>query len=653
MDIHDANSRWKIRIRRIVIAILSYQYPPFSLHSVLAAMEAIGSHSRLGAAIGEERETMETDTPLDHVGDPRQPTIPEDEFGSGTLDSAYQPQVWRDVGKLFQQETLSDVMLMAEGQSIPCHKFLLATASEYLYDKLVHASDTVNHNLLELKDINFQTLKVIVSYLYTGHINITVQNAPDVISACKDLKLRSAYETCEAYLMEEIGPANCIGLCKVATVNDIQRLKEKAVNIMCSDFKEVVSGPEFLNMSADEVEEYIQNESLRIPNEDPVYDAVISWIEKNPEDRASAFSQLISSVRFRFCSAYCLKHIVPKESLMETLEHQRILISAMKHKDTESVCWDNVGGDCVDCSVLPRKGYQSKPSMLIIGGFSDTGDADRRECWHMQNEEWNVLEKSPMPTPIRVFSACTVTDGIVVSGGFSKGTSVSQCWLLSTLTYQWSPLPDLNTARCRHASVCVGGQVYVIGGAGVDNKEMSSVEVLQKKQRQFECLKDIPKALVHAMVLGYRQCIYVFGGADMKWNQSKCCYAYDTKCKFWQKLSDIPVACEFGSVVEYNGILYLVGGFKRSCMCFNPLLNVWTRLSQCKHEHGDAPVLVWKDRLLVCGGRSTEAQRADGKPGGTSVIEEYEPRTDTWTVSQIELPRKLSSHFVFSTEQSV
>ncbi len=145
--------------------------------------------------------------------DPSQGNLSEDvfptcsiatkEFGSGTSDCNYQSRVWKDMGKLFQHETLSDVMLMAEGQSIPCHKFLLAAASEYFYNKLVAASDAVDHSLLEIENISFQTLKVIVSYIYTGNINITVENAEDVISLCKTLKLNSAYDTCEAFLKEQ------------------------------------------------------------------------------------------------------------------------------------------------------------------------------------------------------------------------------------------------------------------------------------------------------------------------------------------------------------------------------------------------------------------------------------------------------------------
>ncbi len=51
-----------------------------------------------------ETESMESETSPDTPG---KLPIPKQEFGSGTLDSAYQPQVWRDMGKpLFQKETV-------------------------------------------------------------------------------------------------------------------------------------------------------------------------------------------------------------------------------------------------------------------------------------------------------------------------------------------------------------------------------------------------------------------------------------------------------------------------------------------------------------------------------------------------------------------
>ncbi len=76
-------------------------------------------------------------------------------------------------------------------------------------------------------------------------------------------------------------------------------------------------------------------------------------------------------------------------------------------------------------------------------------------------------------------------------------------------------------------------------------------------------------------------------------------------------------------------------------------------MSRCIYQYANGPALVWKDRILVCGGRSEKAKRANDTAGGTSVIEEYDPDTDTWTVSQIELPQEVHTHFVFNIQTGI
>ncbi len=115
----------------------------------------------------------------------------------------------------------------------------------------------------------------------------------------------------------------------------------------------------------------------------------------------------------------------------------------------------------------------------------------------------------------------------------------------------------------------------------------------------------------------------------------------------------MPDTCMCGSAVVWKDMIYLVGGFERLCMSFNPATNTWTNLSQCRYEHADGAALVWKDRILVCGGRSNKAKCYKGNPGGTSQIEEYDPETDTWSVSHIKLPLKLWAQFMFSTEEAI
>ncbi len=53
-----------------------------------------------------------------HNGQPHPPEEP----WSAAAGEKYKARVWEDLRHLFQQNELTDVMLVAEGQSIPCHK---------------------------------------------------------------------------------------------------------------------------------------------------------------------------------------------------------------------------------------------------------------------------------------------------------------------------------------------------------------------------------------------------------------------------------------------------------------------------------------------------------------------------------------------------
>ncbi len=144
-------------------------------------------------------------------------------------------------------------MLMAEGQSIPCHKILLAGASEYFRTKFTSGTNTLENQLLEIEDITFQTLKVIVSYIYTGDIDVTADNAKDILPACRMLKLQSLFDTCEKHLIDIVNPQNCIGMHRVAGLYGIPNLKEKVQQVMLNNTSDIVRSQDFKEMEEEEL----------------------------------------------------------------------------------------------------------------------------------------------------------------------------------------------------------------------------------------------------------------------------------------------------------------------------------------------------------------------------------------------------------------
>ncbi len=67
------------------------------------------------------------------------------------------------------------------------------------------------------------------------------------------------------------------------------------------------------------------------------------------------------------------------------------------------------------------------------------------------------------------------------------------------------------------------------------------------------------------------------------------------------------------------------------CMSFDPILNQWTSLNPYLQQHIAGSAVAWKGQILICGGKRNNT--ADGKPEKeTSLMENYYPENDTWTV---------------------
>ncbi len=295
--------------------------------------------------------------------------------------------------------------------------------------------------------------------------------------------------------------------------------------------------------------------------------------------------------------------------------------------------------------MMPRSGYLDASTLLVLGTLLSDDEHDESVSGHdyfiLEEGRWCLKEGCPLSIDAYGFGACGVRDGILVTGGdVDKG-----CWLLSTSTWEWTRMPDLSVIRYWHASVCVDETVYVIGGRMVYEDHAryqfctSSVECLTLGTEQWSGLSELPVPLRNPMGVAFNQYIYVLGGMTMNRTTSKSVFVYSINTDKWSTLTEMPVACHNASAVLIQDTIYVVGGNERKCLAFNPILSQWTdTLSPCQQQHITGSPVVWKGQILICGGRT---KTDDDKSHESSLIEQYDPASDVWTVSPIRLPRNL------------
>ncbi len=660
-----------------------------------------------------------------------------------TSGKVYRSRVWEDLRNLFQDDHLTDVLLAAQGRSIPCHKVLLAAASKFFHDKFITNPETLEHNILDIDDIDFDTLVSIVSFIYSGNIELTVEKTEKLIPASVSLMLPELTNECKNVLEKMIitDTSICIAVYRIAKANSLEDTAEKVWQSMLDKFQEIAASAAFKEMSETEIEKYIKDEGLNVPNENPVFEAVVTWVKHDMENRKDQFEGLLDHITLSHCSLTFLSNVVTREPLIMSAncfqgvadalatqaksqclqsgtsrksridkgssedENAKTVWKPMLEKMQEFTTTDTFKElseielreyitdkglhvcnedpvfkavvtwvrhdmenrqdrfetllECITlshCSLdflrdtvlqepLMERGKcfqhvaealckQASSQILQRGISRQTQNRDALvsvftdQLWVFIDGESKWLNSSLVTgTDMSQSTVCKTGDGILITGGGSYRKLDRQCWKLSLPTLACTAVPDLHVGRWAHATVCVGEQVYVLGG--YHSGDLKSVEYLNEKTGSWSASTDMPEYLSHHTAVSYRQYIYVFGGDG----RSKRVFVLNTVSKTWSEKANMPEWCDSVSSVVYRGRIYVLGGSYTShsntkyCMSYEPDWNQWHTHSKPKENHYANSAVVWQDRILLCGGHYT------------TVIEEYDPRNDTWTYWRHSLPQ--------------
>ncbi len=268
----------------------------------------------------------------------------------GDAGDRYKLRVWEDLKHMSQHDQMTDVMLVADGKSIACHRLLLAAASKFFFDKFEVHPESVEHNLLDVEGIDFDTLKDIVYFVYNGRVELTLKKIEKVIPASVRLMLPELTNMCKTFLLHKLDDdkSGCIDIHRIAKHYSLKRAAEKAWDMMTEHFQEVTKHDAFKKMSETDLQDYISDERLNVANENPVFEAVVTWVRHDVEKRKSSFENLMENVKLSHCSKQFLGEVVRTEELMQTAICLRHLSDAMSHHMTSPLQFDTARrGFCI------------------------------------------------------------------------------------------------------------------------------------------------------------------------------------------------------------------------------------------------------------------------------------------------------------------
>ncbi|CAG9834067.1 unnamed protein product [Diabrotica balteata] len=90
---------------------------------------------------------------------------------------------------LLLREQYVDATLVAEGQTLKCHRVILSSCSPY-FEEVLASISPYQHPVLFMKDVPFWTLKCICDFMYSGEIHIIQTKLDELLAIAETLKIK-------------------------------------------------------------------------------------------------------------------------------------------------------------------------------------------------------------------------------------------------------------------------------------------------------------------------------------------------------------------------------------------------------------------------------------------------------------------------------
>ncbi|XP_072257999.1 kelch-like protein 35 [Pyxicephalus adspersus] len=518
-----------------------------------------------------------------------------------------------------QSGIFTDVVLQIEDQTFPCHRGVLSANSSYFRAMFGGSLKESSLSVINIKKISARIMGFLLDFMYGGSPTIQEDNVEDLLRASDLLHICSLKDECAKFLDSQLDPSNCVGIMKFADLFSIPSLSEKSKKLVLEGFEEVSCHEEFLQLSKEELIEYLSNEDLVVSKEEIVFEAVMKWVHENKTTGMKALKDLLKHVRLPLLDpAYFLEKVETDKTIQDCPECFPLL--------HEARMFHILGNPVNSLRARPRRFADLSEAIIIIGGCDKKGllKLPFTECYYPKSGQWKPLASMPGYTKSE-FAACTLKNNIYISGGHINSSDV---WMFNIQLNAWIRIASLAKGRWRHKMAILNGEIYAVGGFD-GMKRLSTVERYNTFTNTWITGTPMLEAVSSAAVVTCMNKIYVIGGAVEDYGNTNKVQCYDPEEDKWTYKSPSPFSQRCINAVELDGMIYVAGGLLSTIFRYNPILDEWNEAAPLPGPLESCGVTACGGMIYILGGRDDNGE-------GTEKAFVYDPK-----LGQVNMERPL------------
>lgn len=532
------------------------------------------------------------------------------------------------ISYFFVTDQLTDVALKAGDTTIKVHKVILAAVSEYFLTMFNCDLLESRAEIVELNEVDGHALRRLVSFAYSGNIDIDEDTAESILSAAVLLQFPEVVEACTRFIVNQLDNGNCIGIALFAESRNCSGLRTAAFAYMEEHILQVMDNEEFLMLSPDELFRILSSENLNTPSEVCLYKGVMKWANHDMENRQQHMQRILGQVKLP---------LLPPEVLVEEVVGEvgescsALVIEALSYQ-----VMPQRRNSFPAVRVTPRKSEMGR--LIFVEGCERTesmaAQLDSMSSvaeYYPRRDRWSVVAKNNSKR-LQVGLA-SLGRRLCMLGGMYGLLTFNSAEMLDLETLVWKDIAPMFSERSGLGAACnePEGRMYAVGGHN-GWKFLNSVERWDPDTGEWYFVNPMSMPRSNAGVAFLSNRMYVVGGK----NGSACLNlleAYDPMTGKWSACCPMSKRrCGAASVV-LDGRLYAVGGYDTflnaalrhsSVEQYDPRVDRWRDVCPMSVARDGMGAAVLGNRIFAVGG-------CDGK-AFLKTVEEYDPFTDTWNL---------------------
>ncbi|XP_046575253.1 LOW QUALITY PROTEIN: kelch-like protein 10 [Haliotis rubra] len=547
----------------------------------------------------------------------------EDETTNGTvMQKKFSVHACNVLSELRKKGELCDAVIRVEDTTYKIHRAIMSACSPYFRALFTNQMFDTNKREVTIPGVSPDIMHILIEYAYTRDIKIDRENVEQLLPAADQFHVTGLVRLCCDFLLKEMCAENVIGIRAFARAYFCHSLERHALRFLLQHIGEVYSNSnEFLQLDVEEVCEILGSDDLNVKNEEIVFDAVLRWIDFDPEKRKCQIARLLKTIRLGLLTTqYFVEKVKSHPYVKEIDACKPIIIETLKFLYDLDMDEDKE----VDLNNPLAKPRVPHEILFVIGGWSGGSPTNMVETYDTRADRWIVSNN--VDTGPRAYHGTVALDQhIYVIGGFDGMEYFNSVRVFNPINSQWTEAAPMNAKRCYVSVAVLDKFIYAMGGFD-GHVRQNTAERYLKKNNQWSLIQPMNHQRSDASATTLEGKIYICGGFNGQecLNTAEC---FDPNTNQWTLITPMRNRRSGVGVIAYRGCVYALGGFNGITRMntgerFNPQTNTWQTIPEMYNPRSNFAIEVIDDMIFSIGGFN----------GVTTIfnVECYDASTDEW-----------------------